>query len=395
MFSYLHNNLHVQSFSSSKNSSQTSLCSGNDCNFFGDIFKPIYYDPLHHYFESHVPEFNLEGMQEEAETAISDIIPSPESRKLSRELASTEDADQSASCSEETPSLISGEMEQAQDLFSECKSTAKSSKSLKKRNSKDQEESLHRIQKLIKSSSEQNLNDYDQQALNRSNLVALVTKLIDRESLSQRELGSLDEDSLQLLSNFAFMIYGIELKANSITDATEELNTRMVSTKEKKKRNEERIKYVFKRVNKLLLKRFMSEQDLSEEEENQAMSQVLHKYFGTMISKDSTKKCSYERYFTLLFKPSNMYRNDLKDVFSFKPYLDIFRDILTNEFLQDFKIKRVHKVECYLQDLRNEIFYSSDKSDPSILQKKISRLPWSVAEVQKGMDLFTETFKTF
>ena len=395
MFSYLHNNLHVQTLSSSTNHALTSLCSGNDCSFFGDIFKPIYSDPLFQYFESQVPEFNLEGMKEEEETVISGSVYAPESRKLSRELASTEDVEQSPSCSEETPSISSEEMEPAQDIFSENKSTAKSSKSLKKRNPKDQEGSLHRIQKLINESSQKNTNDYDQQALNRSNLVTFVTKLIDRESLSERDLSCLDQDSLQLLSNFAFMIYGIEIKANAITGATVELNAKMASTKEKKKRNEERIKYVFKRVNKLLLKRFMSEQDLSEAEENQAMSQVLHKYFGIVLTDHSSKKSSYERYFTLLFKPSNMYRNDLKEVFSFKAYLDIFRDILTNEFLQDFKLKRVHKVESYLQDLRNEIFYSSDRSDPSILQQKITRLPWSVTEVQKGMDLFTEVFKTF
>lgn len=393
MFAYLHNAFHVSTLSSTKHSNKTCQCSGSDCSLFGDLFMPIQDDLLNQYLEKDIPEFNLEGFQEEDKAACPEDSQSPGSRKLSRELASTEDADQSASISEETPS-VSSEIENQIDLFSESKSTT----SLKKRNPKNEEEIQSLVSKLPQPAKEVDFNEFDVQALNRSRLVGLIVKLIDRESLHQREVDCLDEDSLQLLSNFAFMIYGIEFKASSITDSISKVNEKMVSTKEKKKRNEERIKYVFKRINKLLLKRFMFERDLPAEFENVASTQVLNEYFGSAISNDSTKRScnspSYERYFTMLFKPSNMYRNDLKEVFSFKPYLEIFRDILSNEFLTDFKVKRASKVESYLVELRNEIFYCSDKSDPTILQKKISRLPWSISEVKKGMDLFSDVFKT-
>lgn len=390
MFAYLHANLHASAFSSTQLSSKTCLSSGNDCSFFGDLFKPILSDPLHHYFEMDVPEFNLEGFQEDSTTSYPSDTFSPGSRKMSKDLASTEDAEMSPTISGEDASVDSQEVDHQPDLFSECKSVAKSACSLSKRSPKDKVDYPKQQSKC----QEVSFNDYDLQAINQSKLVSAVIKLIDREPLSQADLESFDHDSLQLVSNFAFMMLGVELKACSLDVNLATLNEKMKSTKEKKKRNEERIKYVFKRVNKLLLTRFMSERHLSTEDD--AMSQVLHFYFGSAMSQASVnKKTSYERYFTLLFKPSNMYRNDLKDVFGFKSYLHVFQDILSSEFLTDFKAKRAIKIEGYLKELKNEIFYSSDKSDPTILQQKISRLPWSIAEVSKGIDLFTQVFQDY
>lgn len=229
--------------------------------------------------------------------------------------------------------------------------------------------------------------DFEQEQARRADLVRLVAKIIDHEPLPQAAVLALDSPSLVLLSNFSHLIYktSLDLDSAKLADSVAALNKVIEATPEKK-RNEERIKYVFKRVNKILLKKFMAEHGLSEDEEATSMRSLINVYFysgQTVEAVDSL--AGYERLFTLLFKPSNMYRNDLKEVFGYAAYAAAFRSILDADFMNEYQVKRIGKIETYLRKLQGEIFYSQDQKDTSILQHKLSRLPWSISEVQKGV----------
>lgn len=364
-------------------------------NLFGDLFLPrveLEYSDLMDYL---VPEFELDGLFEEAITMCSDKNQSQGSRKLSNELASTQDHDLSASDIVDTETNYTEASNSPTEPRAKLQNTSDTKSSLKKRPPSHQEDFYHQIDSKP---ADRFITEFDRQNFTKAQLASLVLKLIDREKLPETLVAQLDPESIQLLSNFSFMIYSSKLSADSLSKNLVALNELISSIKEKKKRNEERIKYVFKRINKILLKRFMNDSDLPQEEENKAMELILEKYFGVIEQLNTDQSCKkdktlYERYFTLLFKPSNMYRNDLKDVFNFPSYLEVFKDILDSDFLTEFMDKRQTKIESYLNDLRNEIFYCVDKTDPTILQKKVTRLPWSVAEVQKGISLFRDVFK--
>ena len=231
--------------------------------------------------------------------------------------------------------------------------------------------------------------DFEEQQAMKAVLTELVGLLLDHEQLPEAQVERLDLESLQLLSNFSFMISKVVLPSGEqLKPALASLNQAIRSGEEKKRRNEERIKYVFKRVNKLILKSFMAEHGLSNEDESLAMKMAIEFYFfGGKSLKSGENKPELERYHTLLFKPSNMYRADLKELFGHFSYGVTFKKALEEEFLQEYKAKRHTKIADYLRDLKEEIFYSSNQSDPSILKHKLSRLPWSVAEVQKGVSL--------
>jgi hypothetical protein len=190
------------------------------------------------------------------------------------------------------------------------------------------------------------------------------------------------------------MIYRVELKLESIQEDIILLNNAIQSNSEKKKRNEERIKYVFKRVNKLLLNKYMTDHGLESSDEDKAMEMFVKTYFGQDPNSNVTKKkAAYDRFFTLLFKPSNMYRKDLRDFFISKKYLEDFQETLCKAFLNDYITKRRSKIQSYIQDIKCDLFYSEDQSDSTILQKKVSRLPWSLSELEKGIAIFSEFVK--
>jgi hypothetical protein len=363
-------------------------------SLFGDLFSPKADSEYSEFLDCPVPEFDLDGYFQEAVQTVYAETSAPGSRKLSNELASTQANENSGSELESSASISCEGSSTKDQLNLDTQSIlSTTSSSLKKRPSRDQVPSLQSAESQPQG---EFFSEYDQQTFTRAKLVSLVIRLIDREALPESQVSCLDSESLKLLSNFSFMIYSQTVSVEKLQDDLESLNFKISTTSEKKKRNEERIKYVFKRVNKILLKAFMDQNDLPQEAEDKATKQIIHKYFGSAIcDKEGSKKSQevYDRYFTLLFKPSNMYRNDLKDVFSFPSYLQMFKSILETEFLAEFKDKRQAKVKTYLNDLRTEVFYSNDKADPSILQKKVSRLPWSLAEVRKGIDLFELHFK--
>lgn len=366
-----------------------------DASVFGELFMPQSDIEYSEFLDGLVPEFNLDGFFEDALSVYSEDSTVAGSRKMSNQLASTQANDSSAAELEDTDTTCSENLNKRSELKLGVCSSLSVTSSLKKRPpaQKSQEDSKP------EESSPPGLflNEFDRQTFVRSQLVNLVLSLIDRKLLQGQLVAKLDSESLAMLSNFSFMIYSQKLSEDSLQEDLESLNFKISSKPEKKKRNEERIKYVFKRVNKIILRKFMDEHELSQESEMEAMNKILTKYFGSKLKSEEENnlakdKTAFNRYFTLLFKPSNMYRNDLKDVFNYPTYLQVFKETLELEFLSEFKKKRHSKIETYLNDLRNEMFYSTDKSDPSLLQKKVSRLPWSLSEVQQGITLFQDIF---
>ena len=354
-----------------------------ESSFFGNIFLPVFDAPSDSMFDDYLPEFDLEGMKEPASFSPSETVTCLSRCKSNPALSSTQDCEDHA-----------GDSDKLSDVGSEtvnCKALSTTSAHFESNLSKRQPclpEAPSRITQFAQVAIPE---DFEHQQVVRSLLVSQICKMIDRESLSETDVLSLDAESLQLLTNFSFMIYKVTISNGAqLPKSISELNKVIQTGAEKKKRNEERIKYVFKRVNKLLLKRFMKKEGLNEESENLAMRQIICLYFSKGSQYDKIESMpGYDRYFTLLFKPSNMYRNDLKDVFSYPSYASVFKQILEEEFLVEYQNKRTSKIESYLKTLKNEIFYSPDQTDPSILNHKLSRLPWSMAEVQKGASLLS------
>lgn len=395
MFSYLSQAFQKPSFCV-PNGHNLDEQSAEDISLFGDLFLPQSEIEYSDFLDGLVPEFNIDGFLGDVLNMPSPEISPPGSRKLSKLLASTQANDLSGADLEDTDTTCSENINSRSVLKLEARCANSMDSSLKKRPLTCQEDTQAAVEFNQPCKS---MNDFDRQTFVRNQVVSLVLNLIDRKKLAESQVLNLDAESINMLSNFSFMIYSQNLSSDTLQKDLEFLNAKISYKLEKKKRNEERIKYVFKRVNKIILKKFMDEHELQQDQEPKAMHQILAQYFGLKVNHHAGGSpitdigSASNRYFTLLFKPSNMYRNDLKDVFNFPSYLKLFKEVIEKEFVSEFTKKREVKIQEYLKDLRNEMFYCTDKADPSILKKKISRLPWSLAEVQKGILLFQDIFK--
>ena len=348
---------------------------------FGDLFMPNFGSPCDKMFEDFVPEFDLDGIKEENLFCQDETLACLSQCHTQKVLTSTQ-----ASEERFVDSSDKSDLESEIGLNLETPEMSVHSSSNLKKRSPILPLYPTQICSLVAS---KNSDEFEQIQALRNLLAVQICKLIDREVPLESDLSQLDEESMQLFSNFSFLIYKVAFPAKNPLDVQiDQLQKAIHTDVQKKKRNEERIKYVFKRVNKIILKRFMANSASREESESSAIKRIIFGYFSNGEKYDHAEKMpGYDRYFTLLFKPSNMYRNDLKDIFSFTSYAQDFKSIVQNEFLKEYQAKRTYKIEAYLISLKNEIFYSTNQSDPSILKHKLSRLPWSLAEVEKGIAL--------
>lgn len=359
-------------------------------SFFGDLFMPDYSSSLTDFFSDDTLEFSLDGIYDapaSSSNSEEDICSAKSS--TNHDLTSTKDDEAMSVDTMDKMSEVGCRLGKRLALST---SSVSSTTPLKKKSSEKTITTSISPETIL---AESQTEDFEQQQALRSQLVDQICKLIDRKQLVESDLHVFDEESLRLLSNFSYLIYKLTVtKAPSLTAAVAALNSAIATNTEKKKRNEERIKYVFKRVNKLLLEEHMSRRGIAPEAELSAMKDIIQEYFsdGQMFEKIETMH-GYERFLTLLFKPSNMYRNDLKEVFSYSAYAAVFKDILEKDFLKDYEKERFLKIEGYLRSLKNSIYYSPDQSDPTILNNMLSRLPWSLAEVQKGISILSSVLQ--
>lgn len=381
---------HVKAFHNPVFSRLLGIAGPVEHSFFGDLFMPEYSSSLEDFFSDDTLEFSLDGVYDTpACSSNSEAEMCSAKSCTNHDLSSTKDDE---AMSIDTTDKMSEAGSQLGKRLALSTSSVSSSTPLKKRSPAKLNTTT--ISTGITIAVPQ-MEDFEQQQAVRSKLVDQISKLIDRKQLQESDLHIFDEESLRLLSNFSYLIYKLTVnKAPSLTAAVSALNNAIASNTEKKKRNEERIKYVFKRVNKLLLEEYMSQKGMAPEAELVAMKQIIQQYFANGLVFEKVENMpGYERFFTLLFKPSNMYRNDLKEVFSYPAYATAFRDILEKDFLKDYEKERFSKIEGYLRSLKNSIYYSPDQSDPTILNNMLSRLPWSLAEVQKGISILSSVLK--
>lgn len=221
----------------------------------------------------------------------------------------------------------------------------------------------------------------------KSELLALICRLLDRKPIKFVEIEPLDPENILILSNFTKLLYQFDFNSTaSLFEKLEKLNHLILTTKEKKKRNEERIKYTFKRVNKILLKRFSTNERESDSDSDQIQSKLVAHYFGSDIA-DRSKVCS------MLFCPTNLYRNDLKSLFNHRLYKEAFSEILETIYLEEFAEKRLTVVDGYIKMLKEEIYYAGEAKDSCLLSKKLTRMPWSIQEVQRGMEVLSDILR--
>ena len=221
----------------------------------------------------------------------------------------------------------------------------------------------------------------------RSELPGVVCKLLDRRPIKLSDVLPMDDETLLIFSNFTKLLFQFEIvKTSPFQEQIEYLNELIQTTKEKKKRNEERIKYTFKRVNKMLLKRFAASKSESNPEAEQIQSDLVAHFFSS-TSSDRLKVQG------MLFHPTNLYRNDLKTLFSNNRYRQEFISILENIYTEEFLEKRLATLEGYIKMLKEEIYYAGEAGNCNLLSKKLTRMPWSIQEVQKGVQVLQEILK--
>lgn len=212
----------------------------------------------------------------------------------------------------------------------------------------------------------------------------IICQMIDRKSLRLLEFQKLKKDQLIVLSNFTFLMFGHSINLTNSTEAELELlNEKIVGSIEKKKRNEERIKYVFKRVNQLILSKVASDHNMEGAPESRLLSKMLEIYFPQVSD------FPREVLINLISKPSNLYRTDLKKLFNNTLYKDLFNNFLQEELLISYESKRLKKIQSYIRDLQDEIFfnYSTSQQNSNLLQNRITRMPWSLSEIRQGISL--------
>jgi hypothetical protein len=224
--------------------------------------------------------------------------------------------------------------------------------------------------------------------IRHNEFVSTISKLIDHQPLRLSDVDSLDHDQLILLSNFTKMLFNMVLNSQKdLVSQLEELNFIIKSAPEKKKRNEERIKFTFKRANKLLLKRFIQLKQLESLPEEQNQTLFIEYFFGTDKKKANQE---FQKLEELIFKPRNIYRRELKELFQHQIYTEelIFtlESLLYDEYLQ----KRRTKILSLCDQIKEELYYRNDKSSASVLEKIMKRMPWSAQEAKKGLDLMLE-----
>lgn len=253
-------------------------------------------------------------------------------------------------------------------------------------------------QPLSENSSLEILKTVEKKNFLRSQLVTIACKMIDSEEITQGEISGFEEEDILVLSNFSYLLHKMTITPGSgLGRSLQTINDAMANAKEKKKRNEERLKYVFKRINQLMLKQFMKEQKDCSHQEQKAMENFVCHYFGKKSSFKSFQETpEFSKLQTMLFKRTNIYKKDLKEVFSIVEYATGFKKLLENCFCEHYNKKRCQKLDDLIRDLRIEISYSSKNSNPSsiLLSKFLSRLPWSMDEVKKGVDLLKAFFSS-
>lgn len=222
----------------------------------------------------------------------------------------------------------------------------------------------------------------------QNEFVSTISKLIDQQPLRLSDLDSLDGEQLILLSNFTKMLFDTVLSPDTdMVAQLETLNSIISSTPEKKKRNEERIKFTFKRANKMLLKRFVQLKQLESLPEEQTQKLFIEHFFS--LEKPQSHQ-EFLQLLELIFKPRNIYRRELKQLFQFRRYTEEFVFTLESLLYDEYLKKRRTKILGLCDQIREELYYRSDKASASVLQKIMKRMPWSASEAKKGLDLMLE-----
>lgn len=221
-------------------------------------------------------------------------------------------------------------------------------------------------------------------------VVSLISKAIDKTPILFEEVSDLDSDQLLELSNFLYLLYGVSLVGSeSLEVLLNQVNSTIKNWTDKKKRNEERIKYIFKRVNKLLFNNYTSAIPPSQREKQSKLEDLfVEKYLGS--KSESSEELSHKHLKKLVFKPASLYRKDLNSIFSIPLYRREVLETLSNSFIEEFLKTRREKLTEYIEILRSELFLTSDKNDVKVLSRRMQRLPWSIHEIEKGKKLLLE-----
>lgn len=246
--------------------------------------------------------------------------------------------------------------------------------------------------RLVKNEQVGHFSKIQVELIRQNEFVSTISKLIDQQPLRLSDVDSLDSEQVILLTNFTKMLFNVVLNPEQdMVSQLEDLNNIIKSTPEKKKRNEERIKFTFKRANKLLLKRFVELKQLESLPEEKTQKLFIEHFFS---EERSLSNQEFLQLVELIFKPRNIYRRELKDLFKFQQYTEEFVFALESLLYDEYLKKRRVKILGLCDQIKEELYYRNDKSNASVLEKIMKRMPWSAHEARKGLDLMLGIIST-
>lgn len=219
----------------------------------------------------------------------------------------------------------------------------------------------------------------------------IMIDIIDRVPLSLKSLSNIEAEHLALIKHFAKYLFNTEI-AGLETGASvfaESINKAMLSVPALHRRNEERIKKVFKSVIKSMLVTFQQINGLWKISGRELVSEFITAYFNDGCTESSKIKLDLgngqslnrDEFVTLLTSFTKFTKKHALSLLKYQRFSADFETMLTCAFQDNFERKRWKKV-CSL---------ASKIADLNRLGKPVEgfvkRLPWSTTEIKASIDL--------
>lgn len=217
----------------------------------------------------------------------------------------------------------------------------------------------------------------------------VMIEMIDREPVSLKSLSNLDAEHFAIVRHFARHLFNVEVSGEGDFLLAESINKAMLTTPAIHRRNEERIKKVFKSVIKSMLVTFQQINGLWKVNGRELVSEFITAYFSQdgceseSINLDigAGQKLNSSEFVTLLTSFTKFTKKHAISLLKHPRFSADFEAMLTCVFKENFERKRWKKV-CTL---------ASKISDLDRLGKPVEgfvkRLPWSTTEIKASIDL--------
>lgn len=225
-------------------------------------------------------------------------------------------------------------------------------------------------------------------------ILQVIHRLIDEEPITVPMVENLSKCHKTVFFNFANLLYNVSPQSSeeyNLQPYLDQIMIKMVNSESKKIRNEERIKYIFKRVNKILLKSFIRQKNLESYNKSIAKGLMIQYYFSgaplpSKIS-DAEPVPSSDKRFKRVFSQTGVSRNELKALMHSSFYKVAVSQVVDN-ILEHLISNRNKKTMTIVDKLIDKLFSSVNREEVTALRSVVKRVPWSVKEMIQSIGVF-------